>query len=128
MHAVKVLVIDDSPTFLNWLHRFLLTCDSIRVVGAFKSSWDALENVGQLTPDVVITDLAMPFISGFTVIHQIRSTFDHVGVVALSMYNSQEYADGALLVGAHAFVNKSDLKEKLIPAILGAYEVSHGSE
>jgi two-component system NarL family response regulator len=90
MPSLKVLLVDDHETFLH---------------------------IDMAEPDVAVTDLAMPGIGGLTLIQDIRAKYANVGVVALTLFDTNEHREAALAAGAHAFVPKAILRTDLMAAI-----------
>jgi len=124
---MRLLLIDDSARFLDVLRRFLVTQESIEVVAELVNGQDILDEIKKLRPDVVVTDIVMPKISGFEIIRRIHSHYPNVGVVALSMHDQEEYRQNALQAGAHAYVAKSEITDKLMQALTIAYSATQGA-
>jgi two-component system, NarL family, nitrate/nitrite response regulator NarL len=81
---LRVVVADDEPD-----QRFLLTLQLDRlqdmvVVGEARHGGEALEVAAAERADVVVMDLLMPVVDGFTAIARLRQELPHVGVVAYS--------------------------------------------
>ena len=61
---IRVLIVDDSLFFRTSLERTLKNDPSIQIVGMAYDSFDALEKIKQLHPDVVTLDVEMPKLNG----------------------------------------------------------------
>lgn len=114
---IRVLLVDDSATFLRIVTRFLEQHDDVTVAGACASADEALARVGELDADVVLMDLTMPGLSGLEAIATLRATRPALPVVALTMHDTDGYRQAALAAGAGAFVPKGTLGRELMPAI-----------
>ncbi len=114
---ISVLLIDDNPTFLGIVQRFLQSEEGIKVVGAVESGEEAIGLVHQLKPDIVLTDLAMPKVSGMETILRLRAAWPKIGVIALTLLDTAAYRQAALTAGADAFVPKDNLNTELLPTI-----------
>lgn len=117
MNPISVLVIDDNPTFLRVVTRFLKEHKEIKVVGSFSGAEEALGQIHELRPDVVLIDLAMPKMSGMEGILRLRAVWPQVQIIALTLMNTSSYRQAALSAGADEFVPKDTLNTDLLPAI-----------
>ncbi|MBI4013344.1 MAG: response regulator transcription factor [Candidatus Rokubacteria bacterium] len=117
MADIRLLLVDDNPTFLRLATRFLEAQDEIRVVGSLRSGTDALARVHDLRPDVVVIDLAMPGLSGLEAIPLLRRALPDAGIIAVTLLDTAAYRQAALAAGADDFVPKMTLSTELLPAI-----------
>ena len=117
MKPISVLLVDDNPNFLRIATRFLQQHDDIVVVGAAGGGQEALALAQDLQPDVVLIDLAMPGLSGLETIPRLRAMLPAVGIIALTMLDTNSYREAALEANANDFVPKASLDTDLLPAI-----------
>lgn len=82
---------------------------------------DALDKMSKMKPDIVITDVNMPFLTGIDLIKKMRDKFPDTAVFVLSGYNDFNYVRESLLAGAIDYllkpVDKSDLLKVLLKAV-----------
>lgn len=117
MKPISVLLVDDNPAFLHLITRFLQEYDDVAVVGAAGGGEEALALAQDLQPDMVLIDLAMPGLSGLAAIPRLRAMLPEVGIIALTVLNTNSYWEAALAAGANDFVAKASLNTDLLPAI-----------
>jgi DNA-binding NarL/FixJ family response regulator len=117
MKPVSVLLVDDSPFFRRLAARFLEACDDVDLLGTADGGEGALAQAQALWPQVVLLDLAMPGMSGLEVIPLLRRILPQVGIVVLTMQDSDGYREAAFAAGADDFVPKSVMNTTLLPAI-----------
>lgn len=119
MAPTSVLLVDDNPTFLRFATQFLreYCMDEVTVVGTATGGAAALAHAGNLHPQVIVIDLAMPRMSGLEAISQLRALQSEAGIVALTQMEPMEYREAALAAGADEFVTKAMLSTDLLPAI-----------
>ena len=117
MKPISVLLVDDNPTFLSIVERYLQAEEKITVVAAVEGGEEALALVNRLKPDIVLTDLAMPKVSGMETILRMRAAWPKMGIVALTLLDTTGYRQAALTAGADDFVAKDALNTELLPTI-----------
>jgi two-component system response regulator DesR len=117
MKQISVLLVDDNPTFLRIVGRYLQGEDSVTVVGSAEGGDEALALVHSLKPDIVLTDLAMPRVSGMETILRMRAAWPKMGIIALTLLDTTGYRQAALTAGADDFVAKDALNTDLMPTI-----------
>src|SRR3954453_7374902 len=89
MNPIRVLLCDDVGAF-RALMRFTLAEDPrIRIVGEAADGCEGIEGVGELRPDVVLLDLAMPVCDGFEAIPRMRECSPETTIVALSGFTAE---------------------------------------
>ena len=115
--SIKVLAIDDSRTIREML-RLSLSREGFDVSLA-EDGIDGLEQVAEVKPDVVITDINMPRLDGFGVIDGIRQAAEHasVPILVLTTESGADLKERARNSGATGWIVKPFDDAKLISAI-----------
>jgi len=117
----KVLIVDDEFVIRNGLINFIqwdsLDCE---VIGEAINGPDAIEKVQSLNPQIIITDVKMPGLSGIEVAKYVYENNPSIKVIILTGYADFSYAQSALKYGAVAFVLKPTEPDQLIEAVLKA--------
>ncbi|BAY13159.1 response regulator [Calothrix sp. NIES-2098] len=117
MPSVRILLVDDSLAFLESAARFLAIDKELEIVGRVLSGEEALVQVPQLCPDLVLMDMTMPGMNGLEATRQIKQHSSAPYVVVLTLNDGSEYRTAALAVGADGFVTKSEIGKALLPLI-----------
>lgn len=117
MGSIRVMLVDDNPVFVRATTQFLEAHEDMAVVGTARGGDEALEQVGELRPQVVLIDLAMPGLSGLATIPRMRHEVPDVGIIALTVMNSPGFREAALTAGADVFVPKASMRTDLLPAV-----------
>ena len=128
MEPVRLLLVDDNPTFLRITSRFLASQEWIVILGSACSGREALQLGNDLQPDVILIDLNMSGMSGLDAIPQLRALLPDTRIITLTLFDSQSYRNAALDSGADCFVGKSSMNRDLIPAILGVMDKSGSTQ
>jgi DNA-binding NarL/FixJ family response regulator len=111
-----VLIADDHAIVMEGLVSLLKEHD-FDVVGAVGDGERLMESARRLKPDVIVTDLSMPGLTGLDVLVKLRAEKIESKVVVLTMHNDAERATTALKAGASAFLLKESAGEELVTAI-----------
>ncbi|MFC1992725.1 response regulator [Chloroflexota bacterium] len=121
MKKIKVLIVDDHTLVRDGIRALLALVADVEVVGEAANGMEALEKVKELSPDVVLMDLAMPVMSGLEATRRIRKEFPGTKVLALTQYDDSEYVIPIIEAGACGFVTKMVAFSELASAIQAAY-------
>jgi len=114
---LTVLIVDDMPQVRQELRQLLEFSGIVNVVGEASNGSQAIDLAEKLSPDVVIMDLEMPVMDGFTATHLIKDRQLAKRVVILSVHGDPIDIENALQAGADAFVLKDADIKKLLNAI-----------
>ena len=113
----RVMVVDDHPVVREGIRVMLSSDPKIEVIGDVGSGEEAVEAATQLKPDVVLTDIRMPGMTGIEVTKRIKTLLPGTAVVVLTMYDSEMYVVEALRAGAAGYLVKDCSRELLCHAI-----------
>ncbi len=116
-HPVRILLVDDSVTFLDSVTRFLAVEPRIAIAGRAHSGRAALDQVLLTEPDLVLMDIAMPGMNGLEATRQIKVQPNAPFVLILTMSDDPEYRVVAEHVGADGFLPKAQCRRQLLPLI-----------
>jgi DNA-binding NarL/FixJ family response regulator len=115
--SVRILLVDDSPEFLESATRFLSVDPQLEIVGRVSSAAEALEQIRRVHPDLVLMDLAMPEVNGLQATRSIKAHPDAPCVIILTLYDDPEYRAEAEAAKADGYVAKSAFGVDLLPMI-----------
>lgn len=117
----RVFIVDDHVILCQGLVALLESYPDIQVVGHATGGWGVEDEILRACPDVVVTDMVMPQLSGADLIARLRERAgDRIRVVILSMYTSPEYVHRAIKMGACGYVSKDAPAAELVDIILHA--------
>lgn len=102
---VKVLVVDDDEPVLD------VTAGSLRQKGGFdvsvaRDGFEAGRMVGDIRPDIVILDIRLPGVDGFSVCASIKKNYPATRVIAITGFGSDEVKENILQAGADEYIEK----------------------
>ena len=114
---IRVLLVDDHAVVRTGFRLLLQSVAEMSVVGDAESGEAACQRYLELTPDVVVMDLAMPGMGGLEALRRIRARDSRARVLALSAHDDPMHARRALNEGAMGFLSKRSAPEALIEAV-----------
>lgn len=117
--TIRIMLVDDSRTFLDSAGALLDAVPGFEVVARLRSAEDALAELRFTRPDVVIVDIHMPGMSGLEAARRIKTRPSPPRVILTTIHDDSEYDRAAAAVGADAFVPKSEFGARIGAAITG---------
>ncbi len=121
MQKIKVLVVDDHTIVRDGICSLLALVSDIEIVGEASDGKEAVRKVRQLSPDVVLMDIAMPGINGLEATRRIRRDFSNTKVLALTQYDDREQIFSMIEAGARGFITKLAASSELTMGIRAVY-------
>ena len=115
MRRPTVLLADDHVVFTDGIIRILK--ERFDVVGTVTDGRSILEAAARLRPDVIVTDISMPTLSGIEGLRQLKANHDESRVIFLTMHSDARLAAEAFRLGAKGFVLKQSSADELVKAI-----------
>jgi YesN/AraC family two-component response regulator len=108
----KLLIVEDEKMIRDGLVNQVPWNElGFETVGACSNGASALEMIKTAAPDVVLTDIKMPVMSGIELMERIKAGYPKIKIVILSGYNEFEYARKGIEYGAYSYILKPT-KEK----------------
>jgi DNA-binding NarL/FixJ family response regulator len=117
---IRVLVVDDQRIICEGIASLLGLHADIAVVGLAFNGQEALEQVAQLQPDVVLMDLRMPVMNGIAATKAIQQQFPGCQVLVLTTFDDDTSILEALQAGAVGYLLKDIPAQELAQAIRAA--------
>ncbi len=119
--SIRVLLADDHSIVRAGLRRIIEESGDIDVVAEAADGSEALKQVNETLPDVVIIDISMPEVDGLEVLSQLTHYHTDIPVIMLTMHNEAQYAVRAIEAGAKGYITKQAAPEQLVDAIRKVY-------
>jgi two-component system response regulator NreC len=114
---IKVLIADDHQIVREGLRSMLEKEVGITVIGEAGEGRTTLRLARDLTPDVIIMDVAMPDLNGIEATRQIVAEFPTIKVIALSMHDDRRFILNMIKAGAKGYLLKDSAFKDLAKAI-----------
>ena len=106
MDTIRLIIADDHALIRAGIRLLLQSIPGFEVVGEASDGRKALELVGQLHPDVLLTDIAMPIQNGLITAEKMAEEYPDVRVVIVSMHANEEFVGQAVKARAAGYLLK----------------------
>jgi DNA-binding NarL/FixJ family response regulator len=113
----RVLIVDDHAPFRS-IVRQVLTADGFLIVGQAADGAEAIRACGELRPDLVLLDVQLPDVDGFSVAAVLTSRTDPPTVVLVSSRSRTEYGSRIEDCGARGYIAKAELSGDAVRRLL----------
>jgi len=121
--AISVSIVEDNDKLRGTLARVINRADGFRCVSDHANAEDALKDVPQVKPDVVLMDINLPGMNGVECVRQLKQLLPQTQVMMLTVYEDTENIFNALAAGANGYMLKRTSTKELLEAI---HEVHRG--
>ena len=117
LDKIKIIVVDDHPMVIEGMKAMLNQIRYVELCATASNAYEAMEKVKENQPDLVITDINMPEISGVELTSKLKKEFPNLKIIGMSTFNERSYISQMIQNGADGFLVKSASKEEIETAI-----------
>jgi DNA-binding NarL/FixJ family response regulator len=118
---INVVLVDDHTIVRDGLRALLEANPEIKVVGDAANGLQAVSQVRELQPDIVIMDISMPEVNGIDATRQILEASPEIRVIMLSMLGTADHVFHALQAGVRGFLLKESAGREVMEAVQSVY-------
>jgi len=118
---VKIAIVDDHEIFRNGLKMVLGKLKYTKVIGEFSNGQEFIKLLSSQVPDIVLMDIEMPVINGIETTEKAIALYPQLKVIALTMFNEDQYIQSMIDAGVKGFLIQNINKETLDKAIQTVY-------
>jgi two-component system response regulator YesN len=122
---LKVLIIDSNDPFRQTLKSLLVSRFPAMVVEEAINAEEAFQKISDFIPDLILTDIRLPGLSGLYLTKKIKDFYPNSIVVTLTSFDSEEYRKAALQQGSNYFVSKDTSTAEKILALIESIMEKH---
>lgn len=115
--TIKIFIVDDHEIFRNGLKMVLNKLKYAQVTGEAGNGAEFLEQLANDIPDIVLMDIQMPVMNGIEATEKAVSKYPEIKIVALTMFNDDEYIQSMIDAGVKGFLIKNIQKDILDRAL-----------
>ncbi|WP_026463186.1 response regulator transcription factor [Adhaeribacter aquaticus] len=117
MNKIKVLLADDHFIVRNGIRSLLEGLTDVEIVGEAQNGAEAIAMVQELSPDVLMIDIAMPVMNGLEATAQISKQYKQTKALMLSMHNNEDYILKSVEAGAYGYLLKDSTRDEMLRAL-----------
>ena len=117
MEPIHVLIADDHSLYREGARKMLSVASDIEIIGEATSGEEAIGQALALQPDVILMDLKMPGINGIEATRRILYASPRIGVLVLTMFETDETVFAAMRAGARGYLLKDADQEEVVRAV-----------
>ena len=118
----QVFIVEDHRLFREGLKAMLSPNPEYEIAGEAEDGLGAIRLIRKSKPDLVLLDLSMPRMSGFSVLQEIKAQMPEVKILVLSIHESDQYVLQAFEAKADGYAIKDSSREELRIAIRSVLE------
>jgi len=122
MNRIKILLVDDHELFRDGLSSLLRTHNDFQIVGSLSSGEEAISQVSNLLPDVILMDIMMEGLNGIETTDKLKRTNPEAKVILISMEANSKFIEEGIKAGAMGYLPKSVNARTLTEAIQSVYK------
>ena len=117
MTPLRVLIADDNEAVRAGVCAMLKLRKDVEICGQAVNGRDAIIKAAELKPDLLLIDITMPVLDGFSAAREIHQKFPNIVILFLSMHQGKRMAHLAKLAGASGYVSKTSDSNVLLRAV-----------
>ena len=118
---IRVAIIEDQREVREGLAVLINATPGFKCAGNYRTMEDALYVIQKEPPDVLLTDLGLPLMSGAEGIRILKESHQQLPILALTVYNDEEDIFEALCAGASGYLLKNTSPVRLLEYIRGCW-------
>jgi DNA-binding NarL/FixJ family response regulator len=115
--SISVSIVEDNDKLRATLARVLNRAEGFRCLSQYANAEDALKDLPQIRPDVVLMDINLPGMNGVQCVRQLKTLLPQIQVMMLTVYEDTENIFNALAAGASGYMLKRTSSKELLEAI-----------
>ena len=122
MSRIRILVADDYEGWRRQVRLLFQARPQWQIIGEVSDGSEAVQKVADLKPDLIVLDIGLPKLNGIEAARRIRQLSPSSKIVFLSQNHDLDVVRAALSAGALGYVNKTDARRDLLPAVDAALQ------
>jgi DNA-binding NarL/FixJ family response regulator len=114
---IRVVLIEDHRGTREGLTQLISGSPGFVVAGRYATGEEGLKHLAEDRPDVVLTDIGLPGISGIQVVERVRELIPHTPILVLTVHGEDQHVFDALCRGAFGYLLKDVAPARLLESI-----------
>ena len=113
----RIVIAEDHTILREGLRALLTSSPDFEIVGEAEDGREAIRCVEKLKPNLILTDLSMPRMTGMDAIREIKRRFPETKILVLTVHRTEEYILATLKAGADGYLLKESTQAELLIAV-----------
>lgn len=113
----RIVIAEDHTILREGLRALFSSNPNLEIVGEAEDGREAIRCVEKLKPDLILTDLSMPRMTGMDAIREIKRCSPETKVLVLTVHRAEEYILATLQAGADGYLLKDSTQAELMMAV-----------
>ena len=114
---ISVSIVEDNDKLRGTLARVLNRAEGFSCVSHYANAEDAVKDLPEVRPDVVLMDINLPGMNGVQCVQQLKKLMPQIQIIMLTVYEDTENIFSALQAGANGYMLKRTTSKELLEAI-----------
>lgn len=119
---ITICIIEDIIDIQKGLQEIIESDARFNLLRCFNNAEDALIELPELEPAVVLTDINLPGKTGIDCVHEIKAVFPEMQFIMFTIYEDNDQVFEALKAGASGYILKNTAPEKIIESLIELHE------
>ena len=119
---IRVAIIEDQRDVRDGLALLINSTAGYRCLHKYSSAEDALADIGDSLPDVLLADIGLPGMSGIEVVRQLKQLYPKLLCLMLTVYKDDERIFEAICAGASGYLLKKTPPARLLESVREAFD------
>lgn len=113
----RIFIVEDHPRMRETYRLFIKATSELEICGIVATAAEALTEIPQQDPDLVIVDISLPDMNGVELTRQLHQRYPELPIIIVSGHEAGNFANAVAEAGARNYINKQAAYSDLIPAI-----------
>ena len=122
MNTIKVFLVDDHQLILDGIISLIQNDEQIEIIGVAHNGKEAIDNIKQLQPNIILMDVDMPIMNGIMASKLLLEQNPNIKIIILSMHAEKALIENLMQLGIKGYLLKSSSKTELIDTIKKVHE------
>ncbi len=114
---MRIMVVEDNNLLRENLRILLSGEPSVEVVGAYETAEEALGHFSDCSPDILLSDLDLPGMSGVELIRRAKRSYPDLDIMAFTIFEDRDTVFAAIKAGASGYILKGSSPRELLEAL-----------
>ncbi len=119
---IRVILFEDNSHLRDSLYFLVNTSKEFECIAAYPDTRQALKNIDNLKPDVIITDIEMPGMNGIDTTRLIKKEYPDMKILILTVFDDKEKIFQSLCAGGSGYLLKNSTPEQILQALSDVYK------